>query len=69
MLVGILEEIEDLLQLEFGLVNAGDVPEADPVLGHLLDLLADRGLGAVRRMFAAGFSSSWSCVAGSGGTG
>lgn len=33
MLVGILEEIEDLLQLEFGLVNAGDVPEADPVLG------------------------------------
>ena len=44
MLVGIFEEIEDLLQLEFGLVNAGDVPEADPVLGHLLDLLADRGL-------------------------
>jgi hypothetical protein len=32
--VWILEETDDLLQVEFGLVNDGDIPEADPVSGR-----------------------------------
>jgi hypothetical protein len=34
VLVGILEEIDDLLQVEFGLVDDGDIPETYPVSGR-----------------------------------
>jgi hypothetical protein len=34
VLVGILEKIDDLLQVEFGLVDDGDIPEAYPVSGR-----------------------------------
>jgi hypothetical protein len=38
VLVGVLEEIDDLLQLKLGLVGACDVEEGDAGLGHLLEL-------------------------------
>jgi hypothetical protein len=42
VLVGVLEEIDDLLQLDLGLVGACDVEEGDAGLGHLLNLLLER---------------------------
>jgi hypothetical protein len=43
VLVGVLEEIDDLLQLELGLVGAGDVEEGDAGVGHLLELALGAG--------------------------